>query len=279
MVHVILITSAFLIPSVAYVAEAGSNYGSAASGDFKKYTIVGGDSDDEYSIDLTVYNGSRADLYILSKAELDNYEEGLPFTTSFAEEDVTTVDDNWFKPDGGTYYIVIDNQDNIRSSDAEPTGNITFYVSYFNVTDVEEFFESIGDICGLGIFATGACCVLIIVIVIGIIVLLAKRNDKETVVIQAPPGGFPPQQPGYYPQQAAAPPMAPGTQPPQGGYYQQPQQTPPGQYVQPQQSYPQNYQTPPNQQVPQAPMSQQQPPEIPQPPNQPPRNPPSEPNY
>lgn len=212
-------------------AEGNSNYDTVFEGDHHRYNI-GGDPNDVYSIDFSVQNGTKADVYIMTKNEYDNNYPDGNFQVSFDIERTDFFDgEKWTRPDNDIYYLIIDNLNNSRSSDENTTGDIGYYLGYYNETNIEEFFDGLGDAIEKGILAVTACCVLVIVIIIAIVVLL-RKDKRDTVYIPAPGGYGPP--PQYYPpprppQYQSGPPMAGSVQPTGQPPYQPPPGSPPPQ--------------------------------------------------
>ena len=133
-------------------------------------------------------------------------------------------DSIWWQPHRLEYVFILDNQDNQRTTDAIPSGNVTC-----NIESSEIIFDHAQNhaealLCSVFIMCTGAVIgiILIVFILKGI-----KKSDNEAI---QDPTGIPPQQQYNSPQQGA---------PPQQ-YQQQPQYPPPPQPPQ----YP-NQQMPP----------------------------------
>lgn len=91
------------------------------------YTLSG-EKDDKWTVDLLVTKGSEIDVYIISPIEFRNYSNGRPFNASFFLERVTSAFFNWTMPEDHTYYVIIDNENNSRDSDALPEGMVTYYL-------------------------------------------------------------------------------------------------------------------------------------------------------
>jgi len=220
-ITIILIIAVMPLLSLSFLlipqASADNDYRTVKTGESVKYGI-GGDPEDTFSIDFSISNGSTADLYIMTKNEYEtNYDEGRGFNTTFEQERVDLLnDEKWTRPDDQTYYLVVDNKDNARSSDAVPEGNITDYVNYFNETQVEEFLEDFFD---AGSKVLVACCAVIIIVIIAVIWLVTRNNKSDTVVIQQPPRyppgqpPIPPPPPPPAPLQGSVPPPIPGQSP------------------------------------------------------------------
>jgi hypothetical protein len=221
-------------------------------GDYDYVWLWGLSKDEKITVDVSVVSpaGAKIDVYILSQTEFNSYQSGESFTPKVTHEDISSASFKFKSPDSQVYYLVIDNMDNARSTDAVPTGEVTLDYEYTDpLTAAIEAFEEAGEtafmICIMGI-------VIIVVVIIVIVVVVIKVAGKG----KQPPAQ--PQQP--YPQQ-------PYQQPPPGGYPQQPYDQPP-----PQQPGDQ----PPQQPVEQPPDQQAYYPPQGQPPNQGQQPPPEE---
>ncbi len=245
-----------------------------ASGETETYNnqIVQRDSYDSYDffasydetieIDFQVTSGGKVDIYILNTYQYSNYRNGNPFTPSYTRENRSAVKDDFYNSDSGTYYIVVDNKDNTRESDAQPTGSVTYDLK-FSTEDNELDVLWIGIFCVFGIIfliiwiymiywvykdaeSRGMDSTVWVIIVfftwiIGLIIYLVVRRDNPKGSYQTPGGYGPPPQPGYqpppaypypggqppaYPPQAPYPPQQMQPYPPQGGQYPPQGQTP-----------------------------------------------------
>jgi hypothetical protein len=219
------------------------------SGDYEYVYLWGLDKDEKMNVEVSVDSpaGATLDVYVLSNDEFTEYQNGQTFTPKVSHEDVSSASFKFKTPDSQTYYLVLDNMDNGRSTDAVPTGDITVDYEYTNpllaaLDVVEEGIMTAMMMCILGI-------VIIVVIIIVVIVVIIKVAGKgkqpppqpqqpypQQPYQQPPPGGYqqqpPPQQP------VEQPPVQPDQQPPpdQQAYYPPPQGQPPnqGQYPPPQ---------------------------------------------
>lgn len=270
-IHIIMLivvpASVLLVPE----AEALSQYAELEKGTNKRY-VLSGDSGDEFSIDFNIHNGTRADVYIMTKAQYDDNYPDEDFKTSYDSERTDYLEDEyWQKPDNQTYYLVVDNLDNSRLTDENATGDISYYINSVNETELEEVLGFIGDIVERGILLLAGCCIVIIVVIVAVVYLL-NRDKQDTVLIRSP-GRYPPTGPPQYQPAGQPPPYHPG--PPQPPQYQPPGQPPqyqqqgPPQYVQqgPPMGQPSMPPTPPPYQPPPArpmppPVQQQGPPDA-----------------
>jgi len=93
---------------------------------YRLYTI-----NNEYvEFDFWVTEGNAVDIYILSVAELTDYRDGKEFTPVFSAEDVHRINDRYHVETHNTFYLIVDNQDNVRTSDAEPNGGVEYSLEY-----------------------------------------------------------------------------------------------------------------------------------------------------
>lgn len=186
------------------------------------------------TVDVTCNDDTLIDVYIMRDSEYDKYDGNYSnsFTTMVAYEKIKAKNFEWKVPDDDTYWIVIDNVDNSRTTDAVPRMNVTIDIEYD--TDFgKELEEAVETICYIII----AIIVIIVVVIIVVIVVMKKKKKQPPIQPQQP---FQPQQP--YPQYP----------PPQQQQFQQPQQYPPPQ----QQQFQQPQQYPPPQQQFQPPVQQ-----------------------
>jgi hypothetical protein len=250
-----LIGAALLMPGMVSAADTISDTATIYNGGYEDEMLFGLGTNEriDISVDVTSPAGASVDVYIIASTEKYDYPSES-FTPVVAHEGVSNADFSFKSPDSQTYYLVIDNTDNSRSSDAVPTGDVTVNYEYDDpLSAIIESFENTAEAA----FWTGtlicATVVIAIVVVIVLIVWLIVRAGKSSPPPQQPypPQQYPqqpyPQQP--YPQQQYAPP--PGEQPPVEPQEQPPEQ-PPGD-----QGY---YPPPPNQEGAWPPQQPNQPP-------------------
>ncbi|MCK4615063.1 MAG: hypothetical protein KAU14_09690 [Thermoplasmata archaeon] len=222
---VIYLTIALVLASLLLISsekvEAGYYKDKEVDRDQYDCYSIYASKEDKISIKFTVKKGSNADLYIISSGQFKRYKSNESFTASFSRENTSSVNEKWDYPDDQRYYIVVDNRDNVHSSDAEPTGDIVYDLEY------DENWEELEEFLGYAIAIVAVCCVGIIIVIVVIIWLIVRQKKPSTVVVPTQPY-YPPPQP-YYP-----PPRGPpGYQPPPQGYrplqqYQQPMPPTPG---------------------------------------------------
>ncbi len=190
-----------------------------AQDDHESEWLLWANEDDKIEVSVTVTSPSdgRVDVYILTQTQYSSYPAGS-FNPAYQSENKNSHDFTFTVPDGQSYYLVIDNEDNSRTTDAVPTGSVTVDYEYDNpiIEEVEEAFWTAYWVCIAGI-------IIIVVVIIVIIVLVLKVTSKGGPPQQPQ---YPPQQPPYqqYPQQPQQPYQPPPQYPPQ-----QPPQQPPGQ--------------------------------------------------
>jgi len=82
-------------------------------------------------IEFEIIEGGVGDFYIMRYEEFLKYTEGKHFTADIIKEQRKEYEGTWNRADEEvSYYIVIDNWDNNRSSDAEPEGKIVYNLKY-----------------------------------------------------------------------------------------------------------------------------------------------------
>lgn len=197
-----------------------------AQDDHESEWLLWAGKDDEIEVSVTVTSPSngRVDVYIISSSQYSYYPTGS-FTSARSSEDRSSHSFTFTVPDDQTYYLVIDNEDNSRTTDAVPTGSVTVDYEYDNplAKDIEEAFWTATWFC-----VAAVVIIVIIIIVIIIVVLHVTKKPKPPQYPPQPPYQQPYQQPPYqqYPQQPQQPyqppPQQPPGQPPPG-------QPPPGQ--------------------------------------------------
>lgn len=178
------------------------------------------DEEIDVSVDVTSPSGGLIDVYILSSSHYSSYPDGV-FTPTIEKEGVSSTDFTFKAPDDATYYLIIDNEDNSRSTDAVPVGDVTVSYEYddpiyASIQDIEEAAEAFA----FGCLMIVVIAVIIIVVIIVVVIFLIVRKPKEPAA-QAP-APYPQQPPYQQPQQPYQPP--PGQQPP---YQPPPGQQPP----------------------------------------------------
>jgi hypothetical protein len=245
-----LIGAALLVPGMVSAQDTISDTVTIFENDNEQKWLLGLSQNEKIDIyvEVTSPPGASVDVYILSSTERSNYPDGS-FTPTVAHEDVSVADFSFKQPDSLSYYLVIDNEDNSRSTDAVPTGDVTVDFEYDN--PLSAILDPVEDALWTGFMICIIGIVLVIVVIVVIVVLVVRSGKSK----QPPPQQYPPQQ--QYPQQGAYPPQQqpyappPGEQPPMQPQEQPPQQ-PPGD-----QAY---YPPPPNQQGAWPPQQPNQPP-------------------
>ena len=171
----------------------------------------------DVSVEVVSPTGALIDVYIMSSSDYLDYPDET-FSTEISREGVSTTTFTFTTPDAGSYYLVIDNVDNTRTSDTEPTGSVT--VDYEYDDPLEEWTEAAEALAWTCIAIIVVGVIIVIVIIVVIVMVLIKKEKPP----QQPQ--YPPQQPPYqqYPQQPQQPYQPPPQYPPQ-----QPPQQPPGQ--------------------------------------------------
>jgi hypothetical protein len=167
-----------------------------------------------YTGKVKVTTNATVDVYILTDDYVFSYPDS--FSTVKAVEKTKNADFSFKASGGESYYLVIDNLDNSKTTDAIPTGDVTFDATYPNILDqVEEDVQWIAMGCLLTIVAV----VIIVVVIIVVIIYLITRKKS------------PPPQQAYpqYQQQYQPPPPSPYEPPPPSPYEPPPPQQHPGQ--------------------------------------------------
>ena len=157
-----------------YVIDEGTYYS-----DVLWWVQKGSEVTVSVSVNLS-YSNSRVDVYILNADEFDKYPL-QQFHPAYVVENTASTTFTWTVPDDQTYYLVIDNQDNVRPSDAVPTGDVMVDISrsapfsdMFNELD-----KSMENFMWVAIGA-GVAVVVVIIVVIVIVVVAAGGKKRET---------------------------------------------------------------------------------------------------
>jgi hypothetical protein len=200
--------------------------------------LLGASSGTAIQIDVSVKTppGAHVDVYIIPYDQFSYYTSGRAFNVSVARENVNSVSFSLTDPDSNSYYLIVDNMNNARASDAINTTNVTVDVVRDNpiLSNVQGPLDQINNIC----YAIAAIIGLVIVLLV-VAVFYSHRKKKAQQAQYAmqyqQPGYGPAGQPMYQQPPYNPPPAYPQQQPPyQQPPYQQPYQ-PPAQQPQAQQ--------------------------------------------
>lgn len=115
-------------------------------GDYRKFSVdLHGHKELTFSIEVTL--GTEVDVYLLSSAEYSNYRNGKQFQAVKEYEICTSAQGSFKDKKSDNYYIIVDNLDNVRSSDAQPKADVEFSLSY----EIEEghWYDSFSGIYGM----------------------------------------------------------------------------------------------------------------------------------
>ena len=128
--------------------------------------------DDKLDVKLNIKSGGPGDLYVMKTSQYSNYQNGDPFLPAAHRENVNgPITLNWTQPDDDNYYLVVDNRDNSRDTDAYSRSNITYDIEYdYTSEDLDEFFAFLG-----GVFIV----VMVISVIVNIIILVWIYKDAE----------------------------------------------------------------------------------------------------
>ena len=233
-----LMIPALLMMSVMMLVIASAPVGASPS--TKSGTVYYGNYEEIFvgewttSTDLhfTVTSNATIDVYLMTTSETINYPTGS-FNPLKAVEKTKNADFKVKSSTSDSYYLIIDNVDNSRSTDAVPTGDAAYNATYPNFLDTTT--STVNNIVNTCIIGAIAIVVIIVVVIIVIIYFFVIRKKPQPPVVQTPYGVQPVQsqqpvqyqQPGYpaQPQPYAPPPPSP---------YEPPPPPPPGQQYPPQ---------------------------------------------
>ena len=81
-------------------------------------------------VEFKLIKGANVDFYILVEEEYYKYVEDLSFSHVVAKENTRRFDDGWGPYEDVEYYIVIDNKNNSRATDAVPEGRVFYDFEY-----------------------------------------------------------------------------------------------------------------------------------------------------
>jgi len=214
-----LLSSLALVPAPA-AADNIERDGTIYYDSYERLAI--GSYSDSYSGKIKVTTNASVDVYLLTSTYAYSYPES--FVPTKTKEKTMKAEFSFTAKAGETYYVIIDNTDNSRSTDAVPTGSIAYQASYPNVLD--QLVDDVGwaaRMCMIWIILI----VVIIVVVVVLIIYFVTRKPKTPPQQQYPPAYQQPYQPP----------------PAQAGYQQQPgyQPPPPDQYEPPPPNQPPPY--------------------------------------
>jgi heme/copper-type cytochrome/quinol oxidase subunit 2 len=222
-----------VVASAPAQAAANKKQGTVSYGSYEQ--ILVGTWTTSTDLHFTVTSNTTIDVYVLTAEDIINYPSGS-FSPVKAVENTKSADFKIKSETTNSYYLIIDNTDNSRSSDALPKGDAAYNATYPNWMDTAgHTVDSIVSTCILGAIAV---VVIIIVVIIVIVYFVVIRKKPQPPVVQAPYAApaVQYQQPVYQPQPqpyAPAPPSVyePPPPPQQQGYSQPP--VPPGQQYPP----------------------------------------------
>lgn len=163
---------------------------------------------------IKVTTNASVDVYVLTTLQYSGYPESFTYTKAW--ENTKSVDSKIKVESGESYYLIIDNMDNGRSTDATPKGDVEFSATYPNYLD--RFSKEVEDLAWTGFWVCMgpiiiAVIVLVIIIIIVIYLVVKKKKPEQ-------------QQPQYQQQPYQQQPQY-QQQPYQQQYQQQPQYQPP----------------------------------------------------
>lgn len=149
-----------------------------------------GSWDQSSSHTVKVSTNDTVDVYVLSSTQYSGYPESFTYTKAW--ENTKNVDSKFTSESSTGYYLVIDNQDNGRSGDAVPKGDITYSATYPNFLDV--IGDEVEDLAWTGFWVCMFPIILTIVVIVVVIVVVIYLMMKKK---KTPPQ----QQQPQYPQQ------------------------------------------------------------------------------
>jgi hypothetical protein len=201
---VMLAAGTVLADSTSTVIQAGDYWQKDLSQDIPE-------DDDKITLDLSVSENTKVDVYIIStrtgasgeKSQYEKYKDGESFNAGFQRENVNLLsDEDWDLPHHD-YMLVVDNQDNGHSNDANSGEDVTVYISYDTSKDLDFWMIALG--CGL-------CCLL----PVGLIVAYLIYNNRSAEGYRPPHGQRTPWRRGgqgpYTPPPSQSPPPRPKEQ-------------------------------------------------------------------
>ena len=125
---------------------------------------------DRIDVEVTVTSGGPIDVYILSERQWEKFEAKESFKPKVAKENTEHTTFTFENPDGGEYFLVIDNSDNPRDNDAQPTGDV--YYTYTAPIEERHQEVTLAKIRNWGIFIA----ILIVVATIAVVLRIKSRN-------------------------------------------------------------------------------------------------------
>ena len=193
-------------------------------------TLLIGSWSESYEMNFKVTSNATIDVYVLTSTEYSNYPYSFNPTYSMEQVKSATFKVKASAQEG--YYLVIDNQDNSRSTDQVPVGPVTYSAEYPDVMDqITDTVDTAISMCMIMVVLV----VVVIVVVIVLIIYFVTRKKSPPPAVVAPPMAYqPPQQPYVQPQQPYQQPPAQYAPPPPSPYEPPPPPPPAGQQYPPQ---------------------------------------------
>ena len=178
----IALLSLFLLSSLAFVpapaaADNIKRDGTIYYDSYERLSI--GSYSDSYTGKVKVTTNASVDVYVLTSTYAYSYPES--FTPTKSKEKTMSAEFSMTFKAGETYYVIIDNLDNSRSTDAIPSGDVTYDASYPNVLD--QLVDDVG-------WAATWCLIWIILIVVIIVVVVILIIYFVTRKPKTPPQPF-----------------------------------------------------------------------------------------
>ncbi len=144
---------------------------------------------DTIRYNVTVEEGERIDVYIMSASEYEKYEIDEDFSTVVSHERELYFDGEFVVPDNQNYYFIVDNLDNAHNNDAPPSGDVVVNIA---VVSLDSSLNN--DWAGVFLVFCGAVTFVVLTIIV-IAVLVVVMFKKKSVIEPPMPPQSPYQQP------------------------------------------------------------------------------------
>jgi hypothetical protein len=122
-----------VVASAPAQAAANKKQGTVSYGSYEQ--ILVGTWTTSTDLHFTVTSNTTIDVYVLTAEDIINYPSGS-FSPVKAVENTKSADFTIKSDSTNSYYLIIDNEDNSKSTDALPTGDASYSATYPNFMDI-----------------------------------------------------------------------------------------------------------------------------------------------
>jgi len=189
-----MVTAVSILFLVSFSEVSAEENRNEEVGEGYKYYYVFTETGEQVNYEVYVTEGKEIDVYILTKLEKNDYEDGKDFNASKMHENILTVQSKYRITDNQTYYIVIDNQDNAHENDAIYEQDVT-YDFIVDVVDSPPEEEEDDDL--LEVILTELAqerfnipyfsLLFLLIIIVGVAVVKSgKKEESQPIIVRIP---------------------------------------------------------------------------------------------